>query len=239
IERQQEIRRRTFRKQPKQHFPFPAVEAVSGRTHIDVQTDSYLEELSDVIQTADMGCETGAFMDKPTTPLFIPAKTGKDVGTQIEEGELFNFDREVEPMLEVLVGKMMEQSLLEVMEEEELATLKAQQRAFEELRNYELAEVQRLQEQERRRKEEKERRLAQQREVLRKERETEQKIAARAYTQQYMSGLLTTVFSSLRTGGYFFDPIEREIESSFLPWLMLEVDKNMEKRSAAREILDS
>lgn len=58
-------------------------------------------------------------------------------------------------MLEVLVGKAMEQSLLEVMEEEELARLKAQQRAFEELRNYELAEVQRLQEQERRRKEEK------------------------------------------------------------------------------------
>lgn len=58
-------------------------------------------------------------------------------------------------MLEVLVGKVMEQSLVEVMEEEELASLKAQQRAFEELRNYELAEVQRLQEQERRRKEEK------------------------------------------------------------------------------------
>lgn len=69
--------------------------------------------------------------------------------------QLFDFDREVEPILEVLVGKVMEQSLAEVMEEEELATLKAQQRAFEELRNYELAEVQRLQEQERRRKEEK------------------------------------------------------------------------------------
>lgn len=58
-------------------------------------------------------------------------------------------------MLEVLVGKTIEQSLEEVMEEEELASLKAQQRAFEELRNNELAEVQRLQEQERRRREEK------------------------------------------------------------------------------------
>lgn len=58
-------------------------------------------------------------------------------------------------MLEVLVGKTIEQSLLEVMEEEELARLRAQQRAFEELRNAELEEVQRLQEQERRRSEEK------------------------------------------------------------------------------------
>lgn len=58
-------------------------------------------------------------------------------------------------MLEVLVGKTIEQSLEEVMEEEELACLRAQQRVFEELRNNELAEVQRLQEQERRRSEEK------------------------------------------------------------------------------------
>lgn len=72
---------------------------------------------------------------------------------------MFDFDTEVQPILEVLVGKTIEQSLLEVMEEEELACLRAQQRAFRELRNNELAEVQRLQEQERRRKEEKVRKL--------------------------------------------------------------------------------
>lgn len=62
---------------------------------------------------------------------------------------------EVRPLLEVLVGKTMEQSLLEVMEEEELASLRTQQRAFQELRNAELVEVQRLEEQERRHREEK------------------------------------------------------------------------------------
>lgn len=72
--------------------------------------------------------------------------------------QLFNFDMEVHPMLEVLVGKTMEQSLLEVMEEEELASLRAQQRAFQELRTAELVEVQRLEEQERRHREEKVRR---------------------------------------------------------------------------------
>ncbi len=69
--------------------------------------------------------------------------------------QLFDFDREVQPLLEVLVGKTIEQSLEEVMEEEELACLRAQQRAFEVLRNNELAEVQRLQEKERRHREEK------------------------------------------------------------------------------------
>ncbi len=41
--------------------------------------------------------------------------------------QLFNFDLEVRPLLEVLVGKTVEQALLEVMEEEELASLRAQQ----------------------------------------------------------------------------------------------------------------
>lgn len=51
-------------------------------------SELYLEELSDVITSSDIDCQTDAFLDKPATPLFIPAKTGKDVGTQVEEGEV-------------------------------------------------------------------------------------------------------------------------------------------------------
>lgn len=68
---------------------------------------------------------------------------------------MFDFDVEVKPILEVLIGKTVEQALLEVMEEEELAQLWAHQRAYAELRNAELAEVQRLEEQDRRYREEK------------------------------------------------------------------------------------
>ncbi|XP_029941060.1 radial spoke head protein 3 homolog B-like [Salarias fasciatus] len=133
----------------------------------------------------------------------------------------------------------MEQSLLEVMEEEELASLKAQQRTFEELRNSRLAEVQRLQEQERRHSQERERRIAQQKEVLRKEKETAEKIAARAITQQYLAGLQPAVFSSLRGHGFFYDPVERDVETNFLPWLMAEVNDTLRKRSTARQTLDN
>jgi hypothetical protein len=72
--------------------------------------------------------------------------------------QLFDFDIEVKPILEVLVGKTIEQSLLEVMEEEELANLRQQQREYEEMRNAEKVEQQRLEEQERRLTDEKVRR---------------------------------------------------------------------------------
>jgi len=57
--------------------------------------------------------------------------------------------------LEVLIGKTIEQSLIEVLEEEEIAALREQQRRFLELCDAEKAEEQRLAEEQRRRKEQK------------------------------------------------------------------------------------
>jgi len=239
VQKVQEARRRTMaRKKAKERLKPHTPEPVEGRQHIDVQTELYLEELTDRVEEADIQTQTDAFLDRPPTPLFIPAKTGIDVATQILEGELFDFDIEVKPILEVLIGKTMEQSLLEVMEEEELANLRAHQRKFEELRNAELVETQRLEEQERRHREEKQRRIKQQLEVLKKEKETTDKIAARAFAQSYLQDLVPSVFGTLHDAGYFFDPVERDVESYFMKWLMDGVGEELNKVQVARTLLD-
>ena len=51
--------------------------------------------------------------------------------------------------------------------------------------------------------------MKQQREILRKERETSDKIAARAFAQSYLSDLVPSVFGTLSDNGYFYDPVER------------------------------
>ncbi|XP_061924524.1 radial spoke head protein 3 homolog [Entelurus aequoreus] len=239
IQQQHSFRGRSVDLMRSREAWFKSGDAVPGRKHVDVQTESYLEELSLILVTKNIDCQTDSFLDRPASPLFIPAKSGDDVATQIEVGELFDFDREVQPLLEVLVGKTIEQSLLEVLEEEELACLRAQQRAFEQLRNAELAELQRLQEQERRRNEEKECRIAQQREAVRKEKETSEMIAAQACAQQFLSKLFPAVFASLRRHGYFYDPVERDIETNFFQWLMVAVNDTLEKRNSARLLLDT
>lgn len=73
---------------------------------MDIQTDLYLEELTDVVPEVENATQTDAFLDRPPTPVFVPQKTGTDANTQIEAGELFNFDYEVDPILEVLTGKV-------------------------------------------------------------------------------------------------------------------------------------
>ncbi|XP_009876396.1 PREDICTED: radial spoke head protein 3 homolog, partial [Apaloderma vittatum] len=240
IRRQREAQKRALaRKRAKEQMQLRTPEPVEGREHVHVQTELYLEEICDRPIEVDIECQTDAFLDRPPTPLFIPAKTGKDVATQIEEGELFDFDVEVKPILEVLIGKTIEQALLEVMEEEELARLWAHQRAYAELRNAELAEVQRLEEQDRRYREEKERRRRQHMQMLQKQKETTEKIAARAFAQRYLADLIPSVFNNLHDSGFFFDPVERDIETEFLPWLMTEVEQTLEKKVLGRTMLDS
>ena len=65
--------------------------------------------------------------------------------TQIYDGdyELFDFDREVAPMLNVLIEKTLEQAQMEVLEEHELAIIKQQAEEYQLVRNAELIEAQR------------------------------------------------------------------------------------------------
>ncbi|KAF0299515.1 Radial spoke head protein 3 [Amphibalanus amphitrite] len=206
--------------------------------HYRVQTEPYLEEIRDRRVEADRAVQTDPLLDRPSTPLFVPSKTGADVATQIYEGDLFDFELESAPILEVLVGKTVEQSLLEVMEEEELETLKEHQRRFEERRQAELAEQQRLAERERRHVEEKERRMSQRRSALEQETETEAKVAASALAQSYLADMVPAVFSNLRQKGFFFNGVERDIEMTFMPWLRDAVEQELDKVLTGREVLD-
>ncbi|XP_058497277.1 radial spoke head protein 3 homolog B-like [Solea solea] len=228
IQRRQELERRAL-----------TPDVLPGRKNISVQTDLYIETLRDVPLATDIVCQTDAIMDIPMSQLHPPTKCGNDVATQLQVGELFDFYREVKPLIDYLVGRTIEQSLQEVMEEEELARVRTQLRAFHALRNSELAEVQRLHEQERRRREERQRRRAELRKALKKETETAEKIAARAFTREFLANLFPSVFISLTSDGYFYDHVERDLESHFLPWLMTEVNNNLERRFRARRLLDT
>jgi len=135
-------------------------EPVEGRKHISVDCirgdDAILKplELFDKPPDRAIDVQTDFYIDRPPTPRFMPSKNGLDVETQIWDGDLFDFDVEVEPILQVIVGKTLEQSRMEVLEEEELKAMKKHQLEFERLRDAELLESQRLEEEERRREDE-------------------------------------------------------------------------------------
>ena len=211
------------------------VAPVEGRKHIDVQTDNYLEELTDRRPEVDEETQTDAYMDRPPLPLFIPTKTGLDKATQVED-DLFDFDLEVEPILEVLVGKTLEQSMQEVLEEEELAAIRRRQEDFEQARNAELAEVQRLEAEARRKFEEKQRRVTQESERIVKEKDVEEKVAARAFAKEYLTDLHENVFGGLVDDGTFYDPLVKEVEDVFMPWVTDQVVNRLDRVALSRKL---
>lgn len=91
---------------------------------------------------------------------------------------------------------------------------------------------------EKRRNEEKDRRLQEQRRILGEKQEATEIIAARGFAQSYLQNLLPSVYDSLASNGYFYDKIERELESSTLPWLTAEVNQRMEASSLAERLTD-
>lgn len=76
---------------------------------------------------------------------------GVNQGTEVGDGDLFDFNKESEPILSVLCGKTLEQSRMEVLEEEELKVMKDSQKHYEEIRNVEIQEAEKLEEVEQKR----------------------------------------------------------------------------------------
>lgn len=126
---------------------------------------------------------------------------------------------EVQPILEVLVGKTVEQALIEVLEEEELAALREQQRRFLEMRAVETAEAQRLEERERRLQAEKDRRMSDMADGLKTQKEMEERIAASVLMQGYMADMLPSVLEGLEEEGFLLDNIKQGKVFCFQPSL--------------------
>lgn len=213
-------------------------DAIEGRKHMDIQTEQYLEELTDAIDEVTQETQTDPMLDRPPTPVHVPFKTGRDAETQIQDGDLFHFDTEVDPILDVMVGKTLEQAMLEVMQEEELELLRQQQLEFEQRRKEELLEAQRLEAAEKRKFEEKERRKKQEVARIQREKETREKLRARQFAKSYLTNLENRVFSRLQDEGWFRDNVAHEVELEFYPWLLTEMEKELEKNRKARSLVD-
>ncbi|XP_072940910.1 radial spoke head protein 3 homolog isoform X1 [Epargyreus clarus] len=208
-----------------------------GRRHLPVQTDHYLEELFEKGVEMEVGVQTDLFADRPATPIYVPAKTGADAYTQIYPGDLFDFELEVQPILEVVVGKTAEQALAEVAQEEELCALREQQRRYRELRDAELAERQRLAAQDARLNTEKERRVAEARLARAAGAEARRRVAAAALVQGYVAELLPAVLAGLRDARYLQRRLPAGVEEEAMPWLISEVSQELEAIITSRDVI--
>ncbi|KAH8397373.1 hypothetical protein KR222_000759, partial [Zaprionus bogoriensis] len=208
---------------------------VKGRKHENMQTEKYLEKLVQRPPEFSVDTQTDLFLEKPPTPPYIPAKVGVDVGTEIADGELFHFDAEAQPIIDVLVDACIEQSMLEVAHEMELDALRRKQEEFLAQREAELAELRRLEAEELRLQAEKERRLRQDAIAKELDVEMQKSVTAAKLLQGHIASLVPEVLENIEPAS---DAVKKELlMKNVCPWLSAEVAQEVGHIVDSREIL--
>eukprot|EP00929_Paragymnodinium_shiwhaense_P013927 TRINITY_DN121777_c0_g1_i1.p1 TRINITY_DN121777_c0_g1~~TRINITY_DN121777_c0_g1_i1.p1 ORF type:complete len:455 (-),score=162.07 TRINITY_DN121777_c0_g1_i1:191-1555(-) len=212
-------------------MPLPELERVP------VDLTQHLVAKEEVITLQTVEAQTDEFLPEPPAEHHQPQKTGMDVATQVEEGELFDFDYEAEPILDVLINKTLEQACMETEEEYELAAMhdfkvewyKRQQETMRDWQAQVAEEVVRWQA--------KEDVLAKQRARKSREAKVLLKIQAMAAAKQHLANLVPNTIGGLNEVA-FPDKRFAEISRHSMPEILDNAHQEVEKKVKATSLVD-
>lgn len=233
------LRRQQLRKQynlRKKRGVIGSPPPVKGRRHETVQTERYLEELLAHPLERSAECQTDLYLNAVPEPPYIQTKSGVDASTLIGEGDLFDFDVEVEPILDSLINQTAKCALDEVLEEEQLAALQREKERYLAVREAELAELRKLEANEIRSISEKKRRERYQQIANDLETEMQEHMSAAKLLEGYVANLLPDILTRIQTE--IATKNANELENVFLPWLSREVAREVGEMVDARDILE-
>ncbi|CAK70204.1 unnamed protein product (macronuclear) [Paramecium tetraurelia] len=171
-------------------------------------------------QKNTLSTQTDKLQKKPEDPPFIPKKTGIDAATQVEDYELFDFDREVTPILNVICTKTLEQACLEIEQEEEFLAMYRFKEAFEKRRVNDKTKQQVTVEREKQL-------IDQKTEVLKKysqKQERMQKVIfkaqAHAIAKEYLKPLQGQIMQQVISSGFYPNEFMNQLQTMFMDYLV-------------------
>ena len=176
--------------------------------------------------TFDEIVQTDPLPPPPQPVLIWPKKTGKDVECQIEDGDLFDFDEEVKPLIHVIVSKTLEDATREVLEEEELKTIIEQQEKYKNFNEENRNRVKQLEDNERERFEEHNRKKDLKDNRIKLTKLFQKKLQSRKKAKQYISKLKADVYNILGKKKVFQNENENYYFTDLLPEIKSLVEEN-------------
>lgn len=183
--------------------------------------------------------QTNEFVPRPQTPEYVPRKTGIDRSTQVEDvRELFNFDVEVVPLLEVIVRKTMEQAVFEVQCEEELLLLDKTATEYLHEHDVESEWTKKREAEAVREYTETQARIAGLKEKKRRELMTKSLVAGLHMVRQILPDALESVIQRNLKSGLWKEPAQVEARQSVLPPIVHNAFLRMSAHSSAEAVID-
>ena len=213
---------------------------VAGFAGSEFNLDQYLVANEEVKQSnQNESSQTDEFVPLPPPAEYVPRKTGVDICTQVEnQQELFSFDAEVRPMVDVIVKKTLEQALFELSSEDELKTLQSEIDKFNVekeaesrwiyLKERETIEDNKLKEKER----------ADRLKLLQVEEGVRRTVGASAAMRQLLPALFSAVADDLFQSGIWKDEAEEEAAVTVLPSLAAAAGSRTERYAAAVDMVE-
>ena len=61
-------------------------------------------------------------------------------------------------------------------------------------------------------------------------------VAASTFARGYLDGVVSGVFGQLQARGFFYDPVEREVQQQLLPWLREQAQEQLASGIIARRV---
>lgn len=185
----------------------------------------------------EQAIEQDFFVDKAPEPVFIPNPAGKDEETQIEDLELFDFELEAEPILEVLVGKSLETARMEAIEDYEKTESRFHKELYEREREAELIETQRMESAYNRGVEEIERAKRQKEAMAVMKIQTQKQLLARLYSRGVLGNINENAMKFVVEAGPLRAPHEYDLYGKYVPHLFGCIEDHIRERRKEKDIL--
>ena len=177
------------------------------RVHEGIDIFKNLIEEEKKIVTVDLGIQSDEieYDEIENDKKFLPQKLGKDVGTQILDDDLFDFDRDVQSLLTVIVGKTLEQSMLELEQEEEIENLREAKLMYSKKKNEDTKRIKNLEDREIQKKYNNDAKKDHRRQIRERRKKTQKELISRVISKTYLRDLIKNSYNDLIFRGQFRD----------------------------------
>lgn len=175
------------------------------------------------------------YVDEAPYPEFKPKERGLDYGVQIERHELFDFDLEVQPLIEILVGRSVVSAINELQEEKEASERAVALTKFERKRNAELMATQRLEMKDNRKREEAERRQLEKKVCMKNKKLAAKKLVSRRNAKHCLLNMRGEVLEELEQEGFLRESPYLTLRVQYEGWLYEQVKAMLDEESRVRK----
>jgi hypothetical protein len=162
--------------------------------------------------------------------LVINDKTGIDASTQLDEGVLFDFDEEVDPIVERIVSQVLETAKIEAQQEMHMDRLRLVREEYEKKRQSELDRIRTLEQEEIRKNEERIARITQERAALSITKSALEKTKTVKFAKTLLGNVCQSALDSLTSEGLFRPQLYGDIVNDFIPDLIMAASESARRK---------